>query len=220
MKTCPNCGHFNDDDATNCAFCGSPLAPVEEEPAESPISAAETSAAGPVSVDRRPIVSPDRPPENFDYNAPFDDGWPERPEGPSERSVANGGQGSSTATGSGFATASLVFGIISIVICVLIPLLSPVGIVLGIIGIVLATLAKKRGVANSIRMGGFATSLTGLILGVIWTVACAYMFSVARTTFLALLSGSLDYYETGLGLPNSDVLEVTLRAGGTRLSRR
>ena len=219
MRTCPSCGHFNDDDATSCAFCGSSLPPVEEEPAEGPISAAKTPAVSSNPDEGRPFVGPDQPPEDFDYSTPFGDGRPERPEGPSERPAANGGQVPSTATGSGLATASLVLGIISIVICLLVPLLSPVGVVLGIIGIVLATLAKRRGVANGIRMGGFVTSLIGLILSVIEVVACACLFSVARTTLLALLSESLDYYETGLERAGADVLEIALGAGGVRLLR-
>jgi len=61
--------------------------------------------------------------------------------------------------GKGKATASLVLGILSIVYSI-----PPVGLTLGIIGLVQASRAKKAGFTDSRRTGGFVCSLIGTII--------------------------------------------------------
>lgn len=73
--------------------------------------------------------------------------------------------------GKGAATASLVLGIISVVLwffgySALVP------VILGIVGLILAGNAKKAGFNGGIRTAGFVLSLIGLIGGAIFFVAC------------------------------------------------
>jgi len=74
------------------------------------------------------------------------------------------------------AIAALVLGIVSIVFC-LIPGLNFIAPILGIVGIVLAILAKKQlAEANEptgMATGGLVTSIIGTVLGVILYLACA-----------------------------------------------
>ena len=65
----------------------------------------------------------------------------------------------------GLAIASLVLGIVSIVFCFIIQWL---GLIIGIVGIVLGVMAKKK------NPTGMATA--GLVLSIIGTVLCALVF--------------------------------------------
>lgn len=73
--------------------------------------------------------------------------------------------------GKGAATASLVLGIISVVLWFF-GYSALVSVILGIIGLILAGNAKKAGFNGGIRTAGFVLSLIGLIGGAIFFVAC------------------------------------------------
>jgi hypothetical protein len=73
--------------------------------------------------------------------------------------------------GQGAATASLVLGIISVV-CWFFGWSSVVSVILGIIGLVMASKSKKAGFTGGIRTAGFVLSLIGLVGGAIVLVAC------------------------------------------------
>lgn len=73
--------------------------------------------------------------------------------------------------GKGAATASMVLGIISVVLWFF-GYSALVSVVLGIIGLVLAGSAKKAGFEGGIRTAGFVLSLIGLIGGALFFVAC------------------------------------------------
>ncbi len=73
--------------------------------------------------------------------------------------------------GKGAATGSLVCGIISVVIAWF-GWGAIAGIVVGIIGLVLATNAKKAGFDGGMRTAGFVLSLIGLILSAVVFVSC------------------------------------------------
>ncbi len=83
--------------------------------------------------------------------------------------------------GKGKAIASLVLGIIAVVLWFF-GYSSIVSVILGIVGIVLASSAKKSGFAGGMQTAGFVLSLIGLIGGLIAFVAC-----VACTGALASL---------------------------------
>ena len=68
----------------------------------------------------------------------------------------------------GKASASLALGICSLVFAG--PFL---GLILGIIGLVMASMARREGFIGGIQTGGFVCSLIGTILGGIMTVVCA-----------------------------------------------
>ena len=73
--------------------------------------------------------------------------------------------------GKGAATASLVLGIISVVLWFF-GYSALVSVILGIVGLILAGNAKKAGFNGGIRTAGFVLSLIGLIGGAIFCVAC------------------------------------------------
>ncbi len=73
--------------------------------------------------------------------------------------------------GKGAAVGSLVCGIISVVVAWF-GYGAIAGIVLGIIGIILAASAKKAGFTGGMRTAGFVLSLIGLILSAVVFVSC------------------------------------------------
>lgn len=73
--------------------------------------------------------------------------------------------------GKGKATASLVLGIISVV-CWFFGYSALLSAILGIIGLIMASGAKKLGFEGGTRTAGFVLSLIGLIGGVLIFVAC------------------------------------------------
>lgn len=72
--------------------------------------------------------------------------------------------------GKGMAIACLVLGIIGLIVALFVN--GPVGFVLGIIGLVLASVSKKQGFVGGMRTAGFVLSLLAVILGAIMLVAC------------------------------------------------
>lgn len=73
--------------------------------------------------------------------------------------------------GKGAATASMVLGIISVVLWFF-GYSALVSVVLGIVGLILADNAKKAGFVGGMQTAGFVLSLIGLIGGAIFFVAC------------------------------------------------
>ena len=68
--------------------------------------------------------------------------------------------------------ASLVLGIVSIVIAVFISGFGWVGALLGIVGIVLGAIAKKKTPGDKMGTAGLVLSIIGTVLGVLLYVAC------------------------------------------------
>ncbi len=73
--------------------------------------------------------------------------------------------------GKGSAVASLVLGIVSVVLWFF--GFTAIGsLILGIVGVILASVSKKAGNTSGVRTAGFVLSLIGLIVGGIVFVAC------------------------------------------------
>lgn len=73
--------------------------------------------------------------------------------------------------GKGAATASMVLGIISVVLWFF-GYSALVSVILSIVGLILAGNAKKAGFVGGMQTAGFVLSLIGLIGGAIFFVAC------------------------------------------------
>lgn len=75
----------------------------------------------------------------------------------------------------GFAVASLVLGICSLVFAFFAVLWIPalVGLVLAILGLIFAILARKGGDSSGAGIGGLVTSIIGIIICAIFSVACS-----------------------------------------------
>lgn len=76
-----------------------------------------------------------------------------------------------TIPGKGAATASLVVGIVAVVLWFF-GYSAIISVILGIVGIILAGNAKKAGFEGGIRTAGFVLSIIGLVGGAIAFVAC------------------------------------------------
>ena len=77
----------------------------------------------------------------------------------------------------GFAVASLVLGIVAIVFS-FIGLSIPFGLIIGIVGIVLGVVAKKKN-PTGMATAGLVLSIIGTILCALILIACAACFSAA-----------------------------------------
>ncbi len=86
--------------------------------------------------------------------------------------------------GKGAATASLVLGIIAVVLWFF-GYTSIVSVILGIVGLVCAGNAKKAGFDDGLRTAGFVLSLIGLIGGGVAFVACVACAGVIGAAGLA-----------------------------------
>ena len=83
------------------------------------------------------------------------------------------------------AIASLVLGIISVVLWFF-GYLSILSVVLGIIGVVMASKSKEEGYDENIRTAGFILSVIGIIGGAIFFVACVACVGMAGIAGLAV----------------------------------
>lgn len=155
---CNKCGNIMPDDAVFCSICGEAIkeaeqAPVQEQPPVAP--------AAPV-YEQQPPVAPVAPvyeqqPVNQGYQAPPVYEVPPvcNPQGqptyvtPMEENVK---------PAKGLATASLILGILSIVICCL-------GEPLGVAALVMGIIAKKKG--NSTGTVGIITGIIGVVISTI-----------------------------------------------------
>ena len=79
--------------------------------------------------------------------------------------------------GQGAATGSLVCGIIAVV-CWFFGYTTIISLILGIIGLVMASKAKREGYTGGMRTAGFVLSLMGVIVGAIVLVACVVLAGV------------------------------------------
>lgn len=80
--------------------------------------------------------------------------------------------------GKGAATASLVCGIVSIV-CWFFGATSILSLILGIVGLIMASNAKKAGYNDGLRTAGFVLSLLGTIFGALIFVSCVACLGAA-----------------------------------------
>ena len=90
----------------------------------------------------------------------------------------------SNVPGYGKAVASLVLGIIGVILWFF-GFSTIISMILGIIGLVLASASKKEGFDGGIRTAGFILSLIALIGGVIAFVACVACIGAAAVLGLA-----------------------------------
>ena len=79
--------------------------------------------------------------------------------------------------GQGAATGSLVCGIIAVV-CWFFGYTTIISLILGIIGLVMASKAKREGYTGGTRTAGFVLSLIGVIVGAIVLVSCVALAGV------------------------------------------
>ena len=85
------------------------------------------------------------------------------------------------------AVASLVLGIIALVIAVFIPAWGLFGAILGIVGIVLGALGRKKTPEKKgMATAGLVMSIIAVALGLIFWIACVACISAASTELAAL----------------------------------
>ena len=92
------------------------------------------------------------------------------------------------------AIASLVLGIMSVALFALNFLLEITvtgGLVFGIIGVVMAGVAKKKGNVSGIRTAGQILSIIGIVLNALFFVACAGLLGCASCLLCAGMGAAL-----------------------------
>lgn len=77
------------------------------------------------------------------------------------------------------AVASLVLGIISLVIALFFGGIQWVGAIVGLIGIILGSQARKLGIKRGIANAGFVCSIIGFILSILFFVVCVLIIGAA-----------------------------------------
>lgn len=70
--------------------------------------------------------------------------------------------------------ASLVLGILSVILAVVFSGFGWLAAILGLVGIILASVAKKKG-PDGMATAGLVLSIIGLVLGLLMYVACAIL---------------------------------------------
>lgn len=98
----------------------------------------------------------------------------------------------------GLAIASLILGIISIPLGLF---FSIGGIICAIIGLVLVSMAKKRGNQSGVRTAGFVCSIIGLILSILFFIIGLIALIAAFSIAGSIIGGGLDFLGNG-GLNN------------------
>lgn len=78
------------------------------------------------------------------------------------------------------AAASLVLGIISLVIGVFVGVHGWIGAILGAVGIVLAVLARKENPDSGVATAGLVCSIVGLCLSAVMFLACSLLVRTVR----------------------------------------
>lgn len=70
--------------------------------------------------------------------------------------------------------ASLVLGILSVILAVVFSGFGWLAAILGLVGIILASVAKKKG-PDGMAIAGLVLSIIGMVLGLLMYVACAIL---------------------------------------------
>ena len=164
MKICNNCGSQMPDEAVSCTVCGAPLAAsqIPQQPDYQQQQAYQQQAYQ------------QQPYQQQAYQQPYQQAY-QQPYG-------------AAVPGNGKATASLVLGILSLILC---------GLPLGIIGIVLGVQARNAMPEGTPGRGKATAGLVCSIIGCAWggiaiiCYACSAIAAGGTSTYYALLSGLL-----------------------------
>ncbi|MDO5100067.1 MAG: hypothetical protein Q4D52_00660 [Eubacteriales bacterium] len=155
---------------------GNEAAPVEptgytefQEPQQAPVEPQPQAN----SFDYGTPVQPQQQANSIDYGTPVQ---PQQSAGSYDQNPQSGSYSYSNdnyqqvyqqpSTNSGTSIASLVLGILSLVLCCC----GPIGMILGIIGLILALVSKKGKPFQSLALAGLITSGIGIVLGLIMTI--------------------------------------------------
>ena len=87
------------------------------------------------------------------------------------------------------AAASLVLGIISLVVGVFVGVHGWIGAILGAAGIVLAVLARKENPENGVATAGLVCSIVGLCLSAVMFLACSLLVRTVQNV-ASLVTGA------------------------------
>ena len=164
MKICNNCGSQMPDEAVSCTVCGAPLA-ASQIPQQPDYQQQQAYQQQPYQQ---------QPYQQQAYQQPYQQAY-QQPYG-------------AAVPGNGKATASLVLGILSLILC---------GLPLGIIGIVLGVQARNAMPEGTPGRGKATAGLVCSIIGCAWggiaiiCYACSAIAAGGTSTYYALLSGLL-----------------------------
>ena len=179
MKFCPTCNQQNDDSTSFCVSCGAPLDQVA--PAQQAYAPPPQPQAYPPQQQAYAPPPPQQgyPPAQQAY-APPPQGYPPQQQGyPQQGGYA---PPPPKPPGNAMGVASMVLGIIALVFC-WVYIWNAVSLVLSVVGLVLAIIAKKKNVAVGAPAGmataGLVTSIIALALSAILFITCTVCICVA-----------------------------------------
>ena len=156
MKYCPSCNTPNDDANAICASCGASFAPMYNAP----------------PPQGYPPQQQGYPPQQQGY-APPPQGYPPQP---------GYAPAPPKPPGFGLGIASMICGILALLICY-VPWVNIASLVLSIVGLVLAIMAKKKnaevGAPPGMATAGLVTSIIALVISAILFVTCTVCLCVA-----------------------------------------
>ena len=167
MKYCPACNAQNDDATAFCVSCGAALGQAPQGYAPPPPQGypPQQQAYPPAQQAYAPPPQ-GYPPQQQGYAPPPPGYAPVPPKPP----------------GYGMGIASMVLGILALLICY-VPWVNIASLVLSIVGLVLAIMAKKRnaevGAPPGMATAGLVTSIIALIVSAILFVTCTVCLCVA-----------------------------------------
>ena len=151
---CGNCGAQNNDDAAFCLSCGAPLKMKSASSQGGQGQSYDNPAGDGYAGGYGNSYGNPTPPPQGNYGQP-----------------GQGGSGSGSEPGKGSGIASMVLGIIGVVFWFF-GYSSLLSIILGAVGLVLASNSKKAGYDGGMRTAGFVLSLIALIGGSLVFIAC------------------------------------------------
>lgn len=173
---CAKCGSHMSDNARFCPKCGAPVqdaAPIGQPP--SPFG--EPQYQGQFS--QYPEQQWQQPEPQLQPQPPLQpQQWDQAYQTQYGQQVPVGGEGYTPNNGKSKATASLVMGIIGLVLDFLVFwIVAPaIGCILGVVGVIMASGAKKEGYVGGIATGGLVCSIISIVFGIgsLLCVVCAF----------------------------------------------
>lgn len=156
---CPNCGHTNSDDATFCTSCGQRFAPpVAAEPA--PTYTEQTSnpqQAYTESQNTNPNYTQAEPHTTYNNASAY-----------GQTTYTPSPNTEPTSSSNGFAVASLVLGIVSVIFSVLLPFIT---LPASVVGLIMGIMAMKRPYGKGMSIAGIVLNSLGILSSILFLIA-------------------------------------------------
>lgn len=148
---CPNCGQTNNDDASFCTSCGQRFAPsVTTEP--TPVYTQQ-----PVAPQQPNQQSQDQSYTTYNNASAY-----------GQTTYTPSPNTEPTSSSNGFAVASLVLGIVSVIFSVLLPFIT---LPASVVGLIMGIMAMKRPYGKGMSIAGIVLNSLGILSSILFLIA-------------------------------------------------